>query len=190
MHDYVTEPMAFGRLFLAGDAAHLVAPIAAKGMNLALHNAFLLGDALAAHLTSGDDSGLAGYSQACLRRVWDHQEFSQWLSELYHGTAAGEPFRAGTTPARLRRLFTSRAAATAFAEQYLGTAPRTDRASAERLSGCLSRAGAGRSAGGRRRSAPRPPAAAGVRRAVSRSPCGPPCACPRVPRGVAAPDAG
>lgn len=80
MHDYVTEPMAFGRLFLAGDAAHLVAPIAAKGMNLALHDAFLLGDALTAHLTSGDDSGLAGYSQACLRRVWDYQEFSQWLS--------------------------------------------------------------------------------------------------------------
>ncbi|MFF3929971.1 4-hydroxybenzoate 3-monooxygenase [Streptomyces hirsutus] len=122
MHDYVTEPMAFGRLFLAGDAAHLVAPIAAKGMNLALHDAFLLGDALTAHLTSGDDSGLAGYSQACLRRVWDYQEFSQWLSELYHGTAAGEPFRTGTTLARLRRLFTSRAAAAAFAEQYLGTA--------------------------------------------------------------------
>ncbi|MEU9354631.1 4-hydroxybenzoate 3-monooxygenase [Streptomyces griseoloalbus] len=122
MHDYVTEPMVFGRLFLAGDAAHLVAPIAAKGMNLALHDAFLLGDALVARLTEGDGSGLAGYSPACLRRVWDYQEFSQWLSELYHGTAAGDPFRAGTTLARLRRLFTSPTAAAAFAEQYLGTA--------------------------------------------------------------------
>ncbi|CAL9389249.1 4-hydroxybenzoate 3-monooxygenase (NAD(P)H) [Streptomyces sp. enrichment culture] len=124
MHDYVTEPMAFGRLFLAGDAAHLVAPIAAKGMNLALHDAFLLGDALAARLTKGDGGELAGYSAACLRRVWDYQEFSQWLSELYHGAAAKDPFRAGTTLARLRRLFTSPSAAAAFAEQYLGTAAR------------------------------------------------------------------
>ena len=124
MHDYVVEPMVFGRLFLAGDAAHLVAPIAAKGMNLALHDAFLLGDALVAYLDSGDDSGLDGYGEACLRRVWDYQEFSQWLSEVYHGTAAGDPFRAGTTLARLRRLFTSPAAAASFAEQYLGTAAR------------------------------------------------------------------
>jgi p-hydroxybenzoate 3-monooxygenase len=124
MHDYVVEPMVSGRLFLAGDAAHLVAPIAAKGMNLALHDAFLLGDALVAHLTGGDDSGLGGYADACLRRVWDYQEFSQWLSEVYHGTAAGDPFRAGTALARLRRLFTSPTAAAAFAEQYLGTAAR------------------------------------------------------------------
>jgi p-hydroxybenzoate 3-monooxygenase len=55
--------------------------------------------------------------------VWDYQEFSRWLSELYHGTAAGDPFRAGTTLARLRRLFSSPTAA-AFAEQYLGTADR------------------------------------------------------------------
>ncbi len=126
MHDYVVEPMAVGRLFLAGDAAHLVAPIAAKGMNLALHDAFLLGDALAARLTGADPNGraLADYSQACLRRVWDYQEFSQWLSEVYHGAAAGDPFRTGTSLARLRRLFTSRQAAAAFAEQYLGTAER------------------------------------------------------------------
>lgn len=124
MHDYVVEPMTYGRLFLAGDSAHLVAPIAAKGMNLALHDAFLLGDALAAYLDGGDGTGLDGYSQACLRRVWDYQEFSQWLSEVYHGTAAGDSFRAGTTFARLRRLFTSPAAAAAFAEQYLGTAER------------------------------------------------------------------
>ncbi|MGW7257957.1 4-hydroxybenzoate 3-monooxygenase [Streptomyces sp. NPDC054834] len=124
MHDYVVEPVASGRLFLAGDAAHLTAPIAAKGMNLALHDAFLLGDALAARLTEGDDSGLDGYSAACLRRVWDYQEFSQWLSDIYHGAASGDPYRAGTTMARLRRLFTSPAAAAAFAEQYLGTAAR------------------------------------------------------------------
>ncbi|MCQ4210858.1 4-hydroxybenzoate 3-monooxygenase [Streptomyces longispororuber] len=123
MHDYVVEPMSVGRLFLAGDAAHLVAPIAAKGMNLALHDAFLLGDALVAH-RAGDDSALSTYSRDCLRRVWDYQEFSQWLSEVYHGISHGDPFRAGTTLARLRRLSTSPAAAAAFAEQYLGTADR------------------------------------------------------------------
>ncbi|MFF7985677.1 4-hydroxybenzoate 3-monooxygenase [Streptomyces sp. NPDC007901] len=122
MHDYVVEPLVFGRLFLAGDAGHLTAPIAAKGMNLALHDAFLLGDALAAHVTKDDDSGLDGYSHASLRRVWDYQEFSQFLSGIYHGTASGDPFLAGTSLARLRRLFTSPAAATAFAEQYLGSA--------------------------------------------------------------------
>ncbi|AVV43864.1 4-hydroxybenzoate 3-monooxygenase [Streptomyces sp. P3] len=124
LHDYVVEPMRYGRLFLAGDSAHLVAPIAAKGMNLALHDAFLLGDALVAAVDMGDGDGLDGYSRACLRRVWDYQEFSQWLSEVYHGTAAGDPFRAGASFARLRRLFTSPAAAAAFAEQYLGTAER------------------------------------------------------------------
>ncbi|MFF7163278.1 4-hydroxybenzoate 3-monooxygenase [Streptomyces sp. NPDC008086] len=120
MHNYVVEPVVFGRLFLAGDAAHLTAPIAAKGMNLALHDAFQLGDGLVAQLTKGDDTGLAGYSAACLRRVWDYQEFSHWLSEVYHGTSSGDPYRAGTTLARLRRVFGSPTAALAFAEQYLG----------------------------------------------------------------------
>ncbi|MDO0928776.1 4-hydroxybenzoate 3-monooxygenase [Streptomyces sp. TG1A-8] len=122
MHHYVVEPLDAGRLLLAGDAGHLTAPIAAKGMNLALHDAFLLGDALVAYVTRGDGSGLDGYSQACLRRVWDYQEFSQWLSDIYHGVASGDPFRAATTLARLRRLFTSPTAAAAFAEQYLGSA--------------------------------------------------------------------
>ncbi|MGW0599884.1 4-hydroxybenzoate 3-monooxygenase [Streptomyces sp. NPDC002776] len=120
MHGYVVEPMAFGRLFLAGDAAHLTAPIAAKGMNLALHDAFLLGDAFVAQLTKGDGSGLDGYSAACLRRVWDYQEFSQWLSEVYHGASSGDPHRAGTALARLHRLLGSPSAGLAFAEQYLG----------------------------------------------------------------------
>ncbi|MGW9076487.1 4-hydroxybenzoate 3-monooxygenase [Streptomyces kronopolitis] len=119
MHNYVVEPMAHGRLYLAGDAAHLVAPIAAKGMNLALHDALLLGDALIAHYR-GDGSGLAGYSQACLRRVWQYLEFSQWLSEVLHGASSGDRFRAGTATARLRRLLGSEAAGKAFARLYLG----------------------------------------------------------------------
>ncbi|MFD8330282.1 4-hydroxybenzoate 3-monooxygenase [Streptomyces lydicus] len=119
MHNYVVEPMTYGRLHLAGDAAHLVAPIAAKGMNLALNDALLLADALIAHYR-GDDSGLAGYSQACLRRVWQYLEFSQWLSEVLHGASSGDRFRAGTASARLRRLLGSGSAAKAFAGLYLG----------------------------------------------------------------------
>ncbi|MEU8785358.1 4-hydroxybenzoate 3-monooxygenase [Streptomyces sp. NPDC048637] len=119
MHNYVVEPMTFGRLHLAGDAAHLVAPIAAKGMNLALNDALLLGDALIAHY-EGDDSGLAGYSEACLRRVWQYLEFSEWLSYVLHGASSGDRFRAGTARARLRRLLGSESAAKAFAALYLG----------------------------------------------------------------------
>ncbi|MFG2138261.1 4-hydroxybenzoate 3-monooxygenase [Streptomyces sp. NPDC048650] len=119
MHNYVVEPMSYGRLFLAGDAAHLVAPIAAKGMNLAINDALLLGDALIAHY-QGDDRGLAGYSEACLRRVWQYLEFSQWLSDVLHGASSGDRFRAGTAAARLRRLLGSKSAAKAFAGLYIG----------------------------------------------------------------------
>ncbi|MFD9189696.1 4-hydroxybenzoate 3-monooxygenase [Streptomyces phaeochromogenes] len=120
MHNYVVEPMAYGRLYLAGDAAHLLAPIGAKGMNLAIHDSLLLGDALVAYYGKGDDSGLRGYSAACLRRVWQYQEFSQWLSDVYHGASSGDPFKAGTSMARLRRILGSPAAATGFAELFLG----------------------------------------------------------------------
>ena len=119
MHNYVVEPMVFGRLYLAGDSAHLVAPIAAKGMNLAVHDALLLADALVAHC-AGDDTGLRGYSAACLRRVWEYQEFSQWFAELLHGPSSGDPFRAGSATARLRRLLDAPGAASAFAESYIG----------------------------------------------------------------------
>ncbi|MCQ4082208.1 4-hydroxybenzoate 3-monooxygenase [Streptomyces sp. RB6PN25] len=119
MHNYVVDRMSHGRLHLAGDAAHVVAPIGAKGMNLAIHDALLLADALTAQLRDGDGTALAGYSEAALRRVWQYQEFSQWFAEILHGPAA-EPFRARMAQARLRRLFGSRAAATAFCELYIG----------------------------------------------------------------------
>ncbi|MFE1174855.1 4-hydroxybenzoate 3-monooxygenase [Streptomyces sp. NPDC058773] len=119
MHNYVVEPMVFGRLHLAGDSAHLVAPIAAKGMNLAINDALLLGDALIAHYR-GDDSGLAGYSEACLRRVWQYLEFSEWLSYVLHGASSGDRFQAGAARARLRRLLGSESAAKAFAGLYMG----------------------------------------------------------------------
>lgn len=120
MHNYVVEHMSYGRLHLAGDAAHLAAPIAAKGMNLALHDALLLGDALVAYCAKGETGGLRDYSAACLRQVWQYQEFSQWLSEVMHGASSGDPFRAGAADARLRRIFDSPAAAAAFAELYIG----------------------------------------------------------------------
>ncbi|WP_432095711.1 4-hydroxybenzoate 3-monooxygenase [Streptomyces sp. bgisy100] len=129
MHNYVVAPMSHGRLHLAGDAAHLVAPIGAKGMNLALHDALLLAEAFTAHYGTGDDTGLTGYSAASLRRVWQYQEFSQWFSELLHGPTAGagaaDPFRAGVAGARLRRLLDSPAAAAAFAELYIGQYPES-----------------------------------------------------------------
>ncbi|MEU3299087.1 4-hydroxybenzoate 3-monooxygenase [Streptomyces sp. NPDC006678] len=120
MHNYVVEPMVYGRLHLAGDAAHLAAPIAAKGMNLALYDALLLGDALVAYCATGDTGGLSEYSASSLRRVWQYQEFSQWLSDVLHGASSGDPFRAGAATARLRRIFESPAAAVAFAELYIG----------------------------------------------------------------------
>ncbi len=122
LHSHVVEPMAYGRLFLAGDAAHLIPPIAPKGMNLALHDAFLLGDALVDQLITGADVGLDTYSATCLRRVWDYQEFARSLSEVFHGAASSDPHLAGITSARLLRLFRSPLAAAAFAEQFLGAA--------------------------------------------------------------------
>ncbi|VVJ25037.1 P-hydroxybenzoate hydroxylase (EC [Amycolatopsis camponoti] len=121
MHNYVVEPMAHGRLHLAGESAHLVAPIAAKGMNLALHDAFLLAEAYQAQY-AGDPTGLAGYSAACLPLVWQYQEFSLWLSDIFHHTAAtgDNPFAARIAEARMRRLLGSPAAAAAFAELYIG----------------------------------------------------------------------
>ncbi|MGW2920254.1 4-hydroxybenzoate 3-monooxygenase [Streptomyces angustmyceticus] len=119
LHDYVVEPMSYGRVYLAGESAHLVAPIAAKGMNLAIHDALLLGEALIAHY-QGDDSGLEGYGEAALRRIWQYLEFSQWLSRVLHGASSGDRFRAGTASARLRRLLGSESAARAFAGLYHG----------------------------------------------------------------------
>lgn len=124
MHNYVHEPMSRGRLFLAGESAHLVAPIAAKGLNLALHDAFHLAEAIEAHY-GGDDGPLARYSDTCLARVWQYQEFSQWLSDIFHSSTVdppADPFRARLAQARLRRLLGSPAAAAAFSEIYIGKA--------------------------------------------------------------------
>ncbi|GIE98621.1 4-hydroxybenzoate 3-monooxygenase [Paractinoplanes rishiriensis] len=124
MRSFVVEPMEFGRLFLVGDAAHIITPLGAKGMNLAVSDAHMLAEALIGAERGGDRSALAGYSAACLRRTWDYQEFSRWFSEMLHDagddTDAG-PFRRRLARARMDRLFSSPPAAAAFADMMAGT---------------------------------------------------------------------
>jgi p-hydroxybenzoate 3-monooxygenase len=121
MRSFVAEPMAYGKLFLAGDAAHIITPMGAKGMNLAIADAHLLARALTAALR-GDDSALRAYSDMCLHRTWDFQEFSRWFTEMVHDID-GDPFRRRLARARFDRLFTNRAAGVAFAEMMSGGEP-------------------------------------------------------------------
>jgi p-hydroxybenzoate 3-monooxygenase len=123
MRSFVVEPMSYGRLFLVGDAAHIITPMGAKGMNLALTDAEALVRALAAAVRDGDESGLRGYSATCLERTWDYQEFSRWFSEMVHDAGDGSdvgPFRHRLARARLDRLFRSAPAAAAFADLMAG----------------------------------------------------------------------
>ncbi|WP_260470762.1 4-hydroxybenzoate 3-monooxygenase [Streptomyces sp. RP5T] len=119
----VHDPMQYGRLFLVGDSAHIVSPLGGKGMNLALHDADLFVRAIRDSLLNHDDTGLHTYSQRCLRRVWNDQEFSHWLTRTLHDagddTHSGS-FHRGLARARLDRLFTSDNAARAFAELMAG----------------------------------------------------------------------
>lgn len=119
MRCFVADPMRYGRLFLVGDAAHIITPMGGKGMNLAIADAGVLARGLRAALREGDERPLAAYSETCLKRVWDHQEFSRWMGEMMHeagnATLAG-PFRRQLARARLERLFSSDAAARAFAD--------------------------------------------------------------------------
>ncbi|MEV1000107.1 4-hydroxybenzoate 3-monooxygenase [Nonomuraea sp. NPDC050202] len=119
MRCFVADPMRYGRLFLVGDAAHIITPMGGKGMNLAIADADVLARGLRAALREGDEGPLAAYSETCLKRVWDHQEFSRWMHEMMHeaGNAAqAGPFRRQLARARLERLFASDAAARAFAD--------------------------------------------------------------------------
>ncbi|MFI1993950.1 4-hydroxybenzoate 3-monooxygenase [Actinoplanes sp. NPDC020271] len=123
MRSFVAEPMAYGKMFLVGDAAHIITPMGAKGMNLAIADAYLLARAIVAAERDGDVSGLAGYSSACLRRTWDYQEFSRWYTEMMHFAGdESDAFRRRLALARLDRLFSSPPAAAAFADLMAGTA--------------------------------------------------------------------
>jgi p-hydroxybenzoate 3-monooxygenase len=119
MRSFVTEPMQYGRLFLAGDAAHIVPPTGAKGLNLAIHDVRLLGEALVRWYRDGDDILLDAYSQSCLRRVWRAEHFSWWMTSMLH-RVGDDPFDLQLQRSQLRYLTTSRAAATSLAENYVG----------------------------------------------------------------------
>ncbi|MFJ4783981.1 4-hydroxybenzoate 3-monooxygenase [Streptomyces sp. NPDC088794] len=123
LRSLVHDPMQYGRLFLVGDAAHIVSPMGGKGMNLALYDADVFARAVADFVGDGDESALRTYSERCLRRVWNDQEFSHWLTRTVHDagddTHSG-PFERNLARARLDRLFTSSVAARSFAELMTG----------------------------------------------------------------------
>lgn len=120
MRSVVTEPMRHGRLFLAGDAAHIVPPTGAKGMNLAIADVRVLAEALVAHLRDGDDAGVDAYSDVCLRRVWRAEHFSWWMTSMLHTDPGSDGFDRRLQLAQLRQTVRSRAAATTLAENYVG----------------------------------------------------------------------
>jgi p-hydroxybenzoate 3-monooxygenase len=121
MRSFVTEPMRFGRLFLAGDAAHIVPPTGAKGMNLAIADVQVLVQGLEGfYKRGGSQDGLNAYSQTCLSRVWKVQRFSWWMTSLLHRFDDETPFDQRRQLAELEYLVSSRAAAQSLAENYVG----------------------------------------------------------------------
>jgi len=120
MRSYVAEPMRFGRLFLAGDAAHIVPPTGAKGLNLALHDVSLLAEALVSWYRGGSSALLDAYSDACLRRVWRAEHFSWWMTSMLHRVDSDDDFDLRLQLSQLRYVTTSTAAATSLAENYVG----------------------------------------------------------------------
>ncbi|GAA2307145.1 4-hydroxybenzoate 3-monooxygenase [Streptomyces kunmingensis] len=120
MRSYVHEPMRHGRLFLAGDAAHIVPPTGAKGLNLAVGDVVTFARALAAHLDKGDPALLGTYSETCLRRVWQAERFSYAMTTMLHRAPDATAFDDRIQLARLDRVTTSRAAETDLAEAYTG----------------------------------------------------------------------
>jgi p-hydroxybenzoate 3-monooxygenase len=121
MRSFVAEPMQRGRLFLAGDAAHIVPATGAKGLNLAIADVAVLARALERWYGTGDDSGLDSYSETCLRRVWRAEHFSYWMTTMLH-RISDDPFDLKLQLSQLRWVTTSEAAARSLAENYVGLA--------------------------------------------------------------------
>ena len=119
LRSFVAEPMRFGRLLLAGDAAHIVPPTGAKGLNLAASDVRYLSQALIEHYSEKSDAGLDHYSERALKRVWKAERFSWWMTTLLHKISE-KPFDQKIQLAELDYLFRSQAAATVFAENYVG----------------------------------------------------------------------
>ena len=120
LRSFVAEPMRFGRLFLAGDAAHIVPPTGAKGLNLAAADVRYLAHAFIEHYREKSSAGLESYSERCLRRVWKAERFSWWMTSLLHILPETGPFGRRIQLAELDYLVGSRAASTALAENYVG----------------------------------------------------------------------
>ena len=120
MRSYVAEPMQSGRLFLAGDAAHIVPPTGAKGMNLAMADVRVLSRAIAAHYKSGREDLLQKYSATCLSRVWKGQRFSWWMTQMLHRHSDEMDFDTKRQIAEIDYVTGSQAAMTSLAENYAG----------------------------------------------------------------------
>ncbi len=120
LRSFVAEPLRHGRLFLAGDAGHIVPPTGAKGLNLAASDVHYLSNALIAYYGSGDENDLKAYSARALRRIWKAERFSWWMTMLLHRFPADGPFGAKMQLAELDYLTSSKAAMTALAENYVG----------------------------------------------------------------------
>lgn len=118
MRSYVQTPMRYGRLFLAGDAAHIVPPTGAKGLNLAIADVARLAPALAALVGKNDGRAADAYSDAALRRVWRCTHFSWWMTSMLH--VSGDPFDAQLQQSQLQWIYGSQAGATGLAENYAG----------------------------------------------------------------------
>ena len=120
MRSFVAEPMRHGRLFLAGDAAHIVPPTGAKGMNLAVADVWRLAQALEAFYRGGDMAALEGYSAGCLARIWKAQRFSWWMTSMLHRFDEGDAFEQKVQVAELDYVCGSRAGMMTLAENYVG----------------------------------------------------------------------
>ena len=120
LRSFVAEPMRFGRLFLAGDAAHIVPPTGAKGLNLAASDVRYLSRALIEHYGEHSSAGIDHYSDTCLRRIWKAERFSWWFTSLMHKFPDTGEFGQKVQQAELDYLVHSRAASTALAENYVG----------------------------------------------------------------------
>ena len=120
LRSFVSEPMSYGRLFLAGDAAHIVPPTGAKGLNLAISDVFYLSRALVSQIKNGDERYLLGYSDMALRRVWGAARFSWWLTSLLHRFPHQAPFDLRAQEQELSYLASSDAGMRSLCEQYAG----------------------------------------------------------------------
>jgi p-hydroxybenzoate 3-monooxygenase len=120
MRSFVAAPMRYHSLLLAGDAAHIVPPTGAKGLNLAVADVTILAHALVEHLRAGADTGLEEYSDRCLARVWRAQHFSWWMTTMLHRDPADDEYGRRLQRSQLNYVTSSTAAATSLAENYVG----------------------------------------------------------------------